>query len=73
MNERLFWSGAILVGGTGLVCAILLSVSPREPKVVTIGPANPINWTEAGEGSGKRAGRMVRGFFRGLWRSGDGK
>lgn len=32
-----------------------------------------LNWTNAGNVVGTKTGRLTRGFFRGLWQSGDGK
>lgn len=32
-----------------------------------------LNWTNAGSSIGQKTGRMARGFFKGLWDSGDGK
>lgn len=32
-----------------------------------------LNWTNAGQAIGTRTGRATRGFFKGLWKSDDGK
>jgi hypothetical protein len=32
-----------------------------------------LNWTKAGTSVGQHTGRAARGFFKGLWNSGDGK
>lgn len=38
-----------------------------------VGKNDDLNWTKAGESLGVKTGRTARGFFKGLWNSGDGK